>query len=94
MRKFIQIDLHAKKKRTTRERANRIKITMRFNYNQNKGHARNYIGITKARNCGNQIPNDGMIAEPLWNTTSANRGSLRECIYKCCFLCRISCFFR
>ena len=27
MRKFIQIDLHAKKERTTRERENRIKIT-------------------------------------------------------------------
>jgi len=30
MRKFIQIDLHAKQERTTRERENRIKITMRF----------------------------------------------------------------
>ena len=92
----IHTDRLACEKRKDRERENRIKITTHAIQlqSESKRHARNYIGITNARNCGNQIPNDCMIAEPLWNTTSANRGSLRERIYKCCFLCRISCFFR
>ncbi|MGC2570418.1 MAG: hypothetical protein WA364_02820 [Candidatus Nitrosopolaris sp.] len=62
----IHTDRLACEKRKDRERENRIKITTHAIQlqSESKRHARNYIGITNARNCGNQIPNDrGAIME-------------------------------